>query len=270
MVDCANGAAYRIAPTVFEELGARVTVIGDSPDGCNINDGCGAVHPETMAEEVRRAGADIGIALDGDADRVVFADETGRVVDGDAILAVCAEVLLRKGRLKDKTVVATVMSNKALEDYLAERGGRLDRVAVGDRYVVERMREGGFGLGGESSGHLIFLDHATTGDGLIAALQVLAVMREQGRKLSEIVSGYHALPQVLASVKVTEKKDLSLFPDVQRMMKRIEAQLGSKGRLLVRYSGTEPVVRIMIEGSEDSMIRKMAGDLSSCIQKNLS
>jgi phosphoglucosamine mutase len=269
VVDCAHGASYKIAPTVFEELGAKTTVMGASPNGTNINDGCGATHPEVAAAEVRKSGARIGIALDGDADRVVFSDEKGNVVDGDAILAICAEDLLKKKRLKDGVVVATVMSNKALENYVAACGGRLERVAVGDRYVVEKMREGGYGLGGESSGHLIFSDHTTTGDGLIAALQVLAIMGESRKTLSELVSRYRPLPQVLTSVKVPSRKDLAQFPDVQKMMKTFEGELGSDGRILIRYSGTEPVVRIMIEGREDAVIRKMAGDLSTCIQKNL-
>ncbi len=269
VVDCAHGAAYKIAPTVLAELGADTVVLGAAPNGLNINDGVGAMYPQTMAAEIKKAGAHLGIALDGDADRVVFADETGTVVDGDAILALCAEHLLRKKRLKDGVVVTTVMSNKALEDYVSARGGRLERVAVGDRYVVEKMREGGYGFGGESSGHMIFLDHATTGDGLIAALQVLAILRESGKPLSGLVAGYRPLPQVLTNVKVPERKDLGLFPEVQKMMKKIEGDLGSNGRLLVRYSGTEPLIRIMIEGREDAAIRKMAGDLSTCIQKNL-
>jgi phosphoglucosamine mutase len=270
VVDCAHGAAYKIAPTVLAELGAGAVVLGAAPDGFNINQGVGAVHPQAMAAEVKRSGARLGIALDGDADRVVFADENGRIIDGDAILAICAENLLKKKALKDGVVVATVMSNQALENYLAPLGGRLERVPVGDRYVVEKMREGGYGFGGEASGHMIFMDHATTGDGLVGALQVLSILKETGRKLSELVARYHPLPQVLTSVKVPERKDLGLFPDIQNMMKRIEGDLGKNGRLLVRYSGTEPLIRIMIEGGEDAAIRKMAGDLTSCIQKNLS
>jgi phosphoglucosamine mutase len=270
VVDCAHGAAYKIAPTVLAELGAETVVLGAAPDGFNINQGVGAVHPQAMAAEVKRSGARLGIALDGDADRVVFADENGRIVDGDAVLAICAENLLKKKALKDGVVVATVMSNQALENYLAPLGGRLERVPVGDRYVVEKMREGGYGFGGEASGHMIFMDHATTGDGLIGALQVLSILNETGRKLSELVARYHPLPQVLTSVKVPERKDLRLFPDIQNMMKKIESDLGKNGRLLVRYSGTEPLIRIMIEGGEDAAIRKMAGELTSCIQKNLS
>ncbi|HSA58093.1 MAG TPA: phosphoglucosamine mutase [bacterium] len=270
VVDCAHGAAYKIAPTVLAELGAETAVLGAAPDGLNINDGVGAVHPQAMAAEVRRTGACLGIALDGDADRVIFADENGRIVDGDAILALCAENLIKKKALKDGVVVATVMSNKALEDYLVPLGGKLERVPVGDRYVVEKMREGGYGFGGEASGHMIFRDHATTGDGLVGALQVLSILEATGKRLSELVARYHPLPQVLTSVKVPKRQDLDLFPDVQKLMKRIEHDLGAKGRLLVRYSGTEPLIRIMIEGHEDAAIRKMAGELTSCIQKNLS
>lgn len=269
VVDCAHGATYHIAPTVFQELGAEVAVLGDKPDGRNINDGLGAVHPKRMAEEVRRMGANVGIALDGDGDRVVLADERGQVVDGDALLAVCAEELLRQGRLRYDTAVVTVMSNRSLENYLQKVGAKAVRTPVGDRYVVEKMREGGFNFGGESSGHLVFLDYATTGDGLVAALQVLAIMRQRGRRLSEIVAGYHALPQILTSVRVVEKKDLEDVPEVQKMIRNFEKDLGNQGRVLVRYSGTEPLVRIMVEGPEASLIDKMAKDLSQCIQRNL-
>jgi phosphoglucosamine mutase len=269
VVDCANGANYSIAPTVLQELGATVTVLGDEPNGRNINKGVGAIFPEVMAQKVKEVGADIGIALDGDGDRAIFADETGRVVDGDAILVVCAEELLRRGALKNKTLVTTVMSNQAVEEYLAGCGGTVVRSQVGDRYVVEAMREKGLNFGGEASGHLVFLDHSTTGDGLIASLQVLALMRNQEKKFSEIVSRYRPYPQILTSVRVRERKDLGLFPDLQEMIADFERDLGKQGRLLVRYSGTEPIVRIMIEGMEDSVIKKMATDLTYCISKNL-
>lgn len=269
VVDCANGATYHIAPLVFQELGAEVTVIGAEPNGTNINGGCGALHPEKMMEEVRRAGVDIGIALDGDGDRVVLSTEKSMIVDGDALLAVCAEDFLRRGVLKEKTLVTTVMSNVALEEFVKAAGGRVLRTPVGDRYVVERMKEGGFNFGGEASGHLVFLDYATTGDGLIAALQVLALMVQKERPLSEIVSRYHAYPQILKNVKVKEKKSLKTLPDLQRMIHECEKTLGEKGRVLVRYSGTEPLIRVMVEGEQDRVIKKMADDLSSCIQKNL-
>lgn len=270
VVDCANGATYAIAPIVLAELGAEVVVMGDRPNGRNINDGVGAVHPEKMARKVVEEKADFGIALDGDADRVIFADEKGQVVDGDAILAICAEELIRRGRLKENTVVATVMSNQGLDDYLSELGGKVIRAQVGDRYVVETMREKGCNFGGESSGHLVFLDQSTTGDGMIAALQVFSIVLRKGLKLSQVVSRYQPYPQVLKSVKVRERKDLDRIPDIQKMIRDFENSLGKKGRLLIRYSGTEPVIRVMVEGKEEPTIRQMAQDLCHCIEKNLS
>lgn len=269
VVDCAHGATYNIAPIVFSELGANVHILGAQPNGRNINQGVGAVHPERMAELVRQIGADIGVALDGDGDRAVFANEKGAVIDGDAILAVTAEELIRQGRLRENTLVATVMSNRALENYIGGCGGKMIRTPVGDRYVVEKMREGGYSFGGETSGHLVFLDHATTGDGLIAALQVMALMKGQDKKLSEITSRYRPFPQILKNIKVRERKDLSLVPGLQKMVQDFEGNLGESGRVFIRYSGTEPLVRIMIEGKEDRLIQKMASDLSSCIEKNL-
>ncbi len=269
VVDCSHGATYRIAPIVLEELGAEVIVMGDRPNGRNINEGVGAMYPQLMAKRVIEEKAHVGIALDGDGDRVVFADERGHVVDGDAILAVCAEELIRKGALKEKTVIATVMSNQGLDEYLAASGGRVIRSQVGDRYVVETMREKGCNFGGEASGHLVFLDHSTTGDGLIAALQVLSLMVSRASTLSEVVSKYEAYPQILKSIKVRERRDLALFPDLQAMIRSFEESLGTQGRLLIRYSGTEPVVRIMAEGKEELTIKKMVQDLCSCIERNL-
>lgn len=269
VVDCANGATYKIAPIVLEELGAEVIIMGDRPNGRNINKGVGAVYPEHMAKRVIEEKAQVGIALDGDGDRVIFADEKGSVVDGDATLAICAEELIRKGVLKEKTVVATVMSNQGLDEYLAPSGGKVIRAQVGDRYVVEAMREKGCNFGGEASGHLVFLDHSTTGDGLIAALQVFSLMVSRESTLSKIVSKYEAYPQVLKNIKVRERKDLELFPDLQTMIRSFEKSLGTQGRLLIRYSGTEPVVRIMAEGKEELIIKKMVQDLCSCIERNL-
>ncbi len=269
VVDCAHGATYQIAPIILEELGAEVTTLGTDPDGRNINDGFGAVAPQKMAAQVRESGADVGLALDGDGDRVIFADEKGSVVDGDATLVICAEELLLRGQLKKETLVATVMSNRAVEDYMGSRGGKVVRTPVGDRYVVEMMRKKDYNFGGETSGHIIFRDHSTTGDGLIAALQILALMKRREKPLSEIVSSYHPYPQILTNVQVRERRDLSLFPEVQGMIRKIEENLGNHGRVFIRYSGTEPVVRIMIEGREPIALRKMADDLSSCIQKNL-
>ncbi len=269
VIDAAHGACYQIAPTIIEELGAHVTLIGAEPDGLNINEGVGAVHPQKMAAKVKEVGAHVGIALDGDGDRVIFADEKGQVVDGDAILAVCAGEMIRRGQLKEKTLVASVMSNQGVEDYLTSCGGKVIRSRVGDRYVVEAMRQGGFNFGGENSGHLIFLEHATTGDGLVAALQVLSMIVEQKKKLSELVAAYSPYPQILKSLRVKERRDLSLIPDVQAMIEQFEKTLGHQGRILIRYSGTEPVLRIMIEGQQETQIKKMVGDLTICIEKNL-
>jgi phosphoglucosamine mutase len=269
VIDCANGATYHMAPTILHELGASVSVIGASPNGLNINDNCGAVSPKKMAEEVKRTGANIGIALDGDGDRVVLSDEQGRIIDGDALLAVLGEFLLKKGKLPSNKMVATIMSNQGLDRYFEARGGSVVRSAVGDRYVMEKMREDGLNFGGESSGHIIFPEYSTTGDGLVAALQFLSLMKESGKKISELVKDYHPLPQVLTNVRVRERKDLKNFPDVQKLMDRIEGQLGHEGRILVRYSGTEPLVRIMIEGEKEAEIRQLAGELSSCIEKAL-
>lgn len=269
VVDCAHGATYLLAPTVLEELGAEVEVLGAQPDGRNINDRAGAVYPQAMAARVRETGADLGIALDGDGDRVVFSDEKGNVVDGDAILVLLAEELLNRGQLKDRTLAVTVMSNQAVEDYMAKRDAKVLRTPVGDRYVVEAMREKGLNFGGESSGHLIFLDHSTTGDGMVAGLQMMAVMKERGVRLSELASHYVPYPQILTSVRVQERKDLSLFPRLQGMIRDFEKALGREGRLLVRYSGTEPVVRVMIEGRNQAQIQKMAEDLTDFIKKNI-
>jgi phosphoglucosamine mutase len=269
VVDCAHGAAYRVGPAVFEELGAQVIATGVRPDGRNINDGCGALHPEHMCNLVRKHGAHLGIALDGDADRVIFADEHGQVVDGDAIMAICARRMIERGELQHGTVVATVMSNIGLERAIAGLGGKLLRTAVGDRYVVEEMRRGGYNFGGEQSGHLIFLDHATTGDGMIAALRVLTAMVESGRPLSELARGMTRYPQVLVNVKVREKRPIESLPQVTSLITRVERSLGGEGRVLVRYSGTEPKARIMIEGPDASAIQAYAEDIARAMEKAL-
>ena len=269
VIDCANGATYSMAPTIFEELGAEVVAIGVEPNGRNINDGCGAVHPERMAARVREAAADVGLSFDGDGDRLVLADETGKVIDGDAILAVCAEEMIRRGTLKEKTLVATVLSNQAVDDYVEKAGGKVVRCQVGDRYVVEAMRQKGFNFGGEGSGPLVFLDQATTGDGLIASLQILAMMKGRKKPMSKIVSRYHSYPQATENVRVSERKDIKRYPKIQKMIGDCQKTLGKKGRVVVRYAGTEPLVRIMIEGEKADLIKKMAKNLSSCIQKNL-
>ncbi|HEY4186683.1 MAG TPA: phosphoglucosamine mutase [Polyangia bacterium] len=270
VVDCANGAAYHVAPQVFEELGADVIALGVKPNGRNINDQCGAMHPQRMAEEVVRAGAALGVALDGDADRVILVDEKGKIVDGDQIMALLGTRLLAANALPGRTVVGTVMSNLGLERALAAAGGRLLRVAVGDRYVVETMREKGFRFGGEQSGHLVFLDHATTGDGTLAALRVLAVMLEEGRPLSEIAgSAMVRYPQVLLNFAVVEKKPLADLPDVGRIISRVENALGSEGRVLVRYSGTESKARVMIEGPSEAAIKAHADEIAQVLKRSL-
>lgn len=254
VVDCAHGAAYRVAPAVFEELGARVVPLGVKPDGKNINDGCGAVHPEAMACAIAEHRAHLGIALDGDADRVIVADEKGNIVDGDAIMAVVGRDLLRRQALAHGTVVATVMSNIGLERSLREAGGRVVRTQVGDRYVVEEMRRAGYNFGGEQSGHLIFLDHVTTGDGVCAALNLLAVMLREGQPLSSLARCFAPVPQRLVNVAVQQKRPLEELREVQRAIAAVEQALGQEGRVFVRYSGTENKVRVLVEGPDEKAI----------------
>lgn len=259
VVDGAHGAAYRVAPAVFAELGADVTAIGVKPNGKNINDGVGALHPNFVAQEVVRRHADLGIALDGDADRLIVVDERGQIVDGDAIMAMVARRMAGEGTLAKNTVVATVMSNLGLERALAAHGTRLVRTAVGDRYVVETMRSEGYNFGGEQSGHLIFLDHATTGDGLIAALQVVAIVIRESRPLSEIAAGaMERVPQILVNVTLKQRRDLAQMPRTMRTVRDVERRLGKKGRVLVRWSGTEPKLRVMVEGPRADTIKQFA------------
>jgi len=269
VVDCANGAAYRAAPQVFEELGAEVTTLACDPDGRNINDGCGALHPGNVAAEVRRTHAAIGIALDGDADRVILTDEHGEICDGDHILSLLGTRLLDKGLLPGNTVVATVMSNLGLERSLAKQGGKLLRTAVGDRYVVEAMREGGYVFGGEQSGHIVFLREATTGDGLLAALQVLAVMVQEERSLSELTKQMTRYPQVLLNFQVARKVPIDELPSVGAAIAKVEKSLGDDGRVLVRYSGTESKARVMIEGTDQSIIQGYAEEIANCMRTAL-
>jgi phosphoglucosamine mutase len=269
VVDCAHGAGYLVAPQVFSELGAEVVSLGIQPDGRNINDRCGALHPERMAEEVRRHGAALGVALDGDADRVMLCDREGRAVDGDEVLAILGTRMLQKGTLPGATVVATVMSNLGLERALAARGGRLVRTAVGDRYVVETMREQGFLLGGEQSGHLVFLDQATTGDGVLAALRVLAVMVEEGCSLADLAKTMTRYPQVLLNFEVPDKRPLEELPAVQKAIGAVEKALGADGRVLVRYSGTEKKARVMVEGQDERVIRGHAENIAETLKRAL-
>lgn len=269
VVDSANGAAYKIGPRILVELGAEVISLYDQPTGTNINHGCGSLHPEVISRAVIANSAHIGIAYDGDADRVIMCDENGKIVDGDSIMAVCATHLLKQGKLRHNTLVATVMSNMGLERAVSDAGGRLVRAAVGDRAVMEKMIEGGYNLGGEQSGHIIFLDHNTTGDGLVTALQVLSIMKQNEKLLSSLSSCMQIYPQVLVNVKVREKRDLAGIPEISRRIADIESALGRNGRLLVRYSGTEPKLRIMIEGENDAAIRNYADELADLVQAKL-
>jgi phosphoglucosamine mutase len=252
VIDCANGAAYRIAPLVFQELGADVIPLGVSPSGLNINEKCGSLYPELVSAKVKELRADIGISLDGDADRVIVVDHRGQVVDGDRTMAICAEEMARRKKLKKNTVVATVMSNLGLELFLKERKIRIVRAQVGDRYVVETMRAGGYNFGGEQSGHLVFLDHATTGDGILASLQILAVMVESGKRLAELGSKMTTIPQMLVNLKLNQRVPLENLPRFRKTVAEFEKKLGGRGRILVRYSGTEPLLRIMVEGEDRS------------------
>ncbi|MFQ5586743.1 MAG: phosphoglucosamine mutase [Thermodesulfobacteriota bacterium] len=269
VVDCANGAAYKVAPEVFYELGAEVIPIGVDPDGENINEECGSLNPEVIARAVRENGADIGIALDGDGDRCIVVDEEGRLVDGDHIMAICAIRMLKEGRLREKTLVSTIMSNTGLEEAMRRAGGRMVRTAVGDRYVVEEMVQGGYNLGGEQSGHIVFLDHTTTGDGIISALQLLSVMQKEDKRLSELTEVMRTYPQVLLNVKVREKRDLKTIPRVAVLLQETERELGDEGRVFVRYSGTEPLARITVEGIDRGRIRRMADNLADAIREEL-
>ncbi len=269
VIDCAHGAAYKVSPKVLRELGATVRVIGDEPNGININDGCGTVHPERLQQAVREHHAHIGIAHDGDADRAIFVCEQGRIIDGDHVMAMIALDMQEQGLLKRQTVVGTIMSNFGLELALAKAGIALTRTAVGDRYLLECMVADGCNFGGEQSGHFIFLDHNTTGDGLISALQVLALMKRTGRSLSDLAQCMTAVPQILLNIRVNEKPDLDRVPELTQAIRTGEATLNGIGRVLVRYSGTEPVLRIMVEGAESSLIRTVADNLSAVVQRHL-
>ncbi|MCH6557548.1 MAG: phosphoglucosamine mutase [Nitrospirae bacterium] len=269
VVDCAHGAAYKVSPKVLRELGATVWVIGDEPDGTNINAGYGAVHPERLQEAVVSRKADLGIAHDGDADRAIFVTEHGQLVDGDHAMAALALDLQERSELKQRTLVVTVMSNFGLERAMAQAGIALVRTPVGDRYLLDRMVADGYNFGGEQSGHLIFLDHNTTGDGLISALQILSLMKRAQRPLSDLASCMTSVPQVLLNIPVQEKHDLATLPDVQRAIRDGEARLNGTGRVLVRYSGTEPLIRIMVEGEGESLIRSVADDLARAVRARL-
>ncbi|RZJ04778.1 MAG: phosphoglucosamine mutase [Brevundimonas sp.] len=264
-IDCANGAGYKVAPTTLYELGAEVFQVGVEPNGLNINDNCGSTHPQTLVDAVHRHGAHIGIALDGDADRVIISDEKGQIVDGDQIMALVALDWARRGLLTGGGLVATVMSNLGLERALLAEGLTLERANVGDRYVMEKMRAGGFNVGGEQSGHIILHDYATTGDGLMSALQVLAVLVESGRPMSELARQFEPVPQLLENVRYTAGKPLETA-SVKAAIADAEARLAGQGRLLVRKSGTEKLIRVMAEGDDDALVKTVVGDVVAAVK----
>lgn len=269
VIDCANGASYKVAPLALQELGAEVFKIGADPNGININDNCGSLHPQHVAAKVREVRADIGLALDGDADRLIVVDEHGSILDGDQIMALCAQAMMERGELPDNTLVSTVMSNMALEVFMNERAGKLLRTAVGDRYVMEAMRRTGAMLGGEQSGHLIFRKYSTTGDGLLAALQILRVMREKERPLSELAGLLTPFPQELINVKVEKKVPFDDVPGVGQAVSAVEKDLAGRGRVLLRYSGTESLCRVMVEGEDPVKVHAHAEYLAEVVQQLL-
>jgi phosphoglucosamine mutase len=266
VLDCAHGATYRVAPEVFGELGAELIPIGVRPNGKNINRMCGATHPQAMAKLVTRHRADLGIAFDGDGDRCIMVDHNGQVVDGDHILGICALDMQNRGRLPRKTVVGTVMTNLGLEVALRGHGLKLVRAPVGDRYVLEVMKKGNFVLGGEQSGHLVFLNHSTTGDGILTALRLLTVLVRENKPLAELAAFMENYPQVLLNIQVKEKKDLRSIPKARQALAEAERRLGSQGRLLVRYSGTEAKLRVMTEGEDQQQIEQVARELAQALE----
>ena len=269
VLDCANGAAYKVGPTVLRELGAEVFPLGVEPNGRNINSDCGALHPQVAAARVTEVRADVGIAVDGDADRVMIIDERGQVLDGDVVISLCARHLLARDALRGGGVVATVMSNLGLEEELGSRGVKLVRTQVGDRHVVEAMRAGGFNLGGEQSGHVIFLDHTTTGDGLMTALQVLAILKREGVPLSRLEADFHRYPQAMVNIGVSRKRPLEELPELQAAVEQVETQLAGRGRVLIRYSGTELKARVMVEGENEDEVNEHAQRLARVLSEAL-
>lgn len=269
VADCANGAAYKVAPCVLRELGAEIVPISIYPSGQNINENCGSQHPEHMLDALRKCGADLGVTFDGDADRVLLADSSGRLYDGDKLMGICAAKYAEKGQLAHNTLVSTVMTNVGLERSLARKGIRMERTPVGDRYVVERMLEGGFNLGGEQSGHIIFLDHNTTGDGIISMLQVLAILKQSGKSLADLSSWIEEFPQVLTNVTVSQRPPIEEVSALNKSIQAARRELGDEGIILVRYSGTEPMIRIMIQGRNRDRIQAMANDLARIAQQEL-
>jgi phosphoglucosamine mutase len=269
VVDSANGASYKTTPSLLRELGAEVISINDSPDGININDRCGALYMEGIRKTVIRHKADVGIAHDGDADRTLLCDEKGRIIDGDQIMGMCAVDMATRGELKKNRVVATVMSNLGLEKYLEKNSIKLLRTKVGDRYVVEKMLADGYNFGGEQSGHIIFLDYNTTGDGQITAMQVLNLMKERDVFLSKLASPIKLFPQVLMNIEVGKKQDIREVPAIMDKIRAAEQKLDGRGRILVRPSGTEPKIRVMLEGDDIKQINRIGRDISKVIRENM-
>ncbi len=270
VVDCAHGAGYKSTPCVLRELGAEVVVFGNHPDGKNINRDCGSMHPESLCQKVREYRADLGVAHDGDADRVLLCDESGALIDGDDILAIASLEMLGQGTLQNRTVVATVMSNTGLDAALAAAGGRVLRSAVGDKHVIDEMLRGGHNLGGEQSGHLIFRDHSTTGDGLVSALQILRIMRSRPAKLSELARCWARFPQIVTNIVVREKRPLERVDGVLDLVAQAEAEITPRGgRVFLRYSGTEPKLRVLLEGRDHAVLEKWSQRISELVRKQL-
>lgn len=270
VLDTAHGASYKVAPAIFEELGAEVLQVGNQPNGTNINDKVGALHPSLISQAVVQYRADVGIGLDGDADRVVLIDERGKIINGDHILAMCALHMKSKGLLKHDTLVVTQMSNFGLEKKMNAHGIKVIKTDVGDKYVVDEMRKGGYSLGGEQSGHIIFLDHSTTGDGTVAALNVLSIMRDTGRKMSELANVFEDVPQVLINCRVRSRVELNKIEGYEKLLKSKEAELNGDGRIFIRYSGTEPLIRILVEGVDKKKITAIAEEMASFLEKQIS
>ncbi|MGX9367318.1 phosphoglucosamine mutase [Desulfoplanes sp. PS50] len=269
VLDCAHGATYKVAPLIFEELGAKVFKLGNEPDGLNINRKCGSLYPGVAAAKVLETGADIGLTLDGDGDRLIVVDENGHILDGDQIMAICAMDLMDRGALPGNTLAATVMSNMALEVFMQEKGGRLIRTPVGDRYVVEAMRKQGIALGGEQSGHTIFMEHSTTGDGILAALQLLRIMRERDKPLSELAGLLQPFPQKLVNVHVERKIPFEQVPSIKKAIADAEDRLKGRGRVLLRYSGTESVARVMVECEDCGLVDSLTQTLAQEVEQGL-
>lgn len=271
VLDCANGASFRVAEMVYRRLGAEVTVIGNEPNGININDGCGSTHPEKMAETVKRIGADIGLAFDGDADRLMVADELGNIIDGDRVIAICARMLKEQGRLAENRVTATVMSNIGFHKAMEASGIEVDVTGVGDRYVLEKMLETGCVIGGEQSGHIIFREHTTTGDGVLSSLQLMKALADGGKKLSQLAAEIEIFPQVLVNAKINNdyKKTYMNDAEIAAAIEKIEKDMAGRGRVLIRPSGTEPLVRVMLEGEDEKQLFDMAKELAGLIERKL-